>query len=99
MLTFADAQKYIAQLNSENLAGYSDWRLPTLDEAMSLMEPEKMNNDLYIKPVFNDTQSCIWTVDKESAGVAWIVEFKIGFCFTISVNSNAYVRAVRLWQS
>lgn len=99
MLTFADAQKYIAQLNSENLAGYSDWRLPTLDEAMSLMEPEKKNGDLYIDPAFDKNQRYIWTADKEASGVAWDVGFDFGYCSASTVSFNAYVRAVRSWQS
>jgi len=37
-MTFAAAQEYVQKLNREKFAGYSDWRLPTLAEAMSLME-------------------------------------------------------------
>lgn len=60
-MVYDDAKKYIAQLNREKFAGYSDWRLPTLEEAMSLMEPQKKNADLYIDPVFDNTQRWIWT--------------------------------------
>ena len=33
------AQDYIRKLNSAGYGGYSDWRLPTLKEAMSIVEP------------------------------------------------------------
>lgn len=38
-LTHPDAEKYILYLNNQNFAGHNDWRLPTLEEAMALMEP------------------------------------------------------------
>lgn len=80
-MTYADAQKYIAQLNREKFAGFSDWRLPTLEEAMTLMEREKKNADLYIDPVFDQTQSWIWTADKPAgASLAWVVDFYVGNC-------------------
>lgn len=97
-LTLADAEKHIQQLNREKFAGNNDWRLPTLEEAMSLMEPAKKNGDLYIDPVFDKTQRRIWTTDKVSAGVAWSVYFTLGYCSNFSVFS-AYVRAVRSGQS
>jgi hypothetical protein len=94
-MKFADAHNYIRQLNSQRFAGYSDWRLPTLEEAMSLMEPEKKNGDLYIDPVFDKTQWYIWTADKVTAGVAWVVGFSYGGCNPNALDLNDYVRAVR----
>ncbi|MDZ7363377.1 MAG: DUF1566 domain-containing protein [candidate division KSB1 bacterium] len=78
-MKYADAEKYIRNLNAERFAGYNGWRLPTLEEAMSLMEPKKHGN-LYIEPSFDQTQTWIWTADKESAGVAWVVSFYYGTC-------------------
>ncbi len=54
-MTYKSAQEYIDDLNAKEFGGYGDWRLPTLEEAMSLMEPEKKNGDLYIDPVFDKT--------------------------------------------
>jgi len=95
-MIYADAEKYIRQLNTARFAGFSDWRLPTLEEAMSLMEPSKLNGDLYIDPKFDNTQRWIWTADKQSAGVALVARFDSGNCVGNGVASDNYVRAVRV---
>jgi hypothetical protein len=62
---------------------------------MSLMEPKKLNGDLYIDAKFDKTQWWIWTVDKSRAGVAWVVVFDYGDCLTNYLYYDYYVRAVR----
>ncbi|MGH7455514.1 MAG: DUF1566 domain-containing protein, partial [bacterium] len=98
-MIYADAEKYIRDLNDQKFAGYNDWRLPTLEEAMTLMEPLKMNSDLYIDPVFDPTQQYIWTASKMSAGMAWDVGFSSGYCLSINVGGQVYVRVVRSGQA
>jgi hypothetical protein len=93
-MKYDKAKEYIKQLNDNRFAGHDDWRLPTLEEAMSLMEPEKKNGDLYISEVFDKTQSWIWTADKEGRSAAWVVYFDSGNCFTYHVDNSGYVRAV-----
>ena len=93
-MVFEEAQKYIQNLNDQNFAGYNDWRLPTLQEAMSLMEPRKKDKGLFIDPVFDKTQTWIWTADKESASSAWVVGFYGGYCYNIRVLNYYYVRGV-----
>jgi hypothetical protein len=87
------AQAYIGSLKIARFAGYSDWRLPTLEEAMSLMEASKRKDDLYIDPVF-DHQWAIWTSDKTASSEAWMVSFDRGSCTYKSID--CYVRAVRV---
>lgn len=74
-MTFENAKAYVRELNEEGFAGYHDWRLPTLEEAMYLMEREKKNGDLYIDPVFDRTQRYIWTSDKFSESSCWVAYF------------------------
>ncbi|MCI0618885.1 DUF1566 domain-containing protein, partial [bacterium] len=95
IMTYDSANAYIAQLRRENYGGHSDWRLPTLEEAMSLMQPEKNMNGLYIDPEFDRTQSWIWTADTSSTGLAWVVYFGDGFCGHYQVKGGYHVRAVR----
>ncbi len=93
-MEYEPAKKWIADLNQQSYAGYKDWRLPTLEEAMSLMEPKKKNGDLYIDPVFDKTQSWIWTADPiVGSAAAWVVSFDLGGC--IPYYLFIYVRAVR----
>lgn len=55
-MIFEAAKTWIDNLKEKGYAGYHDWRLPTLEEAMSLMEPKQLNGDLYIDPKFDSTQ-------------------------------------------
>ncbi|MFQ5965920.1 MAG: DUF1566 domain-containing protein [Candidatus Scalinduaceae bacterium] len=95
------AKDWVSDLNNMGYAGYYDWRLPTVEEAASLLESSKKAGDLYIDTVFDIRQIYIWTGDKNDTAryldVAWAVLFNIG-----GVNwndlaiSHRYVRPVRL---
>ena len=93
-MAYKEVKAYINALNSQGFAGYHDWRLPTLEEAMSLMEPTKMNADLYIDSKFDTGQRWIWTSDTIRASSAWVVNFGYGGCSSNDFSYN-YVRAVR----
>jgi uncharacterized protein DUF1566 len=94
-VTYEEARNYIRKLNQDGFAGYKDWRLPTLEEAPTLLKPEKTENNLYIDPLFDNKQKCIWTSYLSSASGAWVVDFNRGICYYYSDINNAYVRAVR----
>lgn len=94
-MTFPNAVEYIASLNNEKFAGNTDWRLPTLEEALSLMEPRRYES-LFINSIFNPMQRHIWTSDRLNASTIWIVTFYTGDCVNYGLaNVGSYVRAVR----
>ncbi len=102
---FEEAQQYVAEsLNKRKYAGFFNWRLPSLEEAMSLMEPFQNNNTLYINELFHKKQSIIWTFDSdEKVQKRWIIFFEKGMCSLEDVEDNisedeyknVYVKAVR----
>jgi len=90
------AQDYIIELNSWTFAGFTDWRLPTLEEAMSLMEAEPKNGNLFIDPIFDTQPAHIWTGDYYRYYLVWGVYFDMGYCTPADhVIYPNYVRAVR----
>lgn len=101
-LLYRDAQKYVKKLNSQKFGGYDDWRLPTIPELLSLLEPKKQSNGLYINPIFDKPAKYpgYWSADRQtrgegSPGPAWFVYFKGGVDWGNPLVSTHYVRAVR----
>ncbi len=98
-MDYTDRYKYIKKLNHDSFASFKDWRLPTLEEAMSLMKPEKNHKGLYIDPIFDGAQKWIWTADKVASNVCLAV-FSLGIYGWGSYSSYiiydfSWVRAVR----
>ncbi len=100
-MIYEKAEAYITDLNRQKFAGFSDWRLPTLEEAMSLMEPKKNKAGLYIDERFDAKQWWIWTADKYEGGSSrWFVSFANGLChYWHLIDYDFFVRGVRFRQS
>ena len=77
-------QAYIQDSNKNGLAGFSDWRLPTLEEAMSLMQPTPTAKEQYIHPCFSHHQPFIFVAQQRNPGGYWFVDYKQATCFWAS---------------
>jgi hypothetical protein len=84
-LYYGKAKKYVKRLNQENFSGYNNWRLPTLEELWSLMEPGVNERGQHISSVFEGKPSkCLATDPFEKTpaakvcGTRTIVDFAKG---------------------
>ena len=71
----------IAELNKKGFAGFNDWRMPTMEEAMSLMEPTHNDKAVYLHSCFSKEQPFIFVAAKRKPGGYWFVDFKQGCAF------------------
>ena len=94
-LDYQGALRWVKELNQQKYAGYSDWRLPTLEEAVSLLENSESKYYLYIDPLFSRGQKYIWTGDKVDNNNGWAVDFYSGDVNRVPFNYKSYVRPVR----
>jgi hypothetical protein len=95
-MNWKKAQKWTKKLNKRGYAGHHDWRLPSIEEASSLLESSKKNGDLYVDSVFSNKQTRIWTGDKNGSVGVWSMSFFNG-AVGLGANriSEFYVRPVR----
>jgi hypothetical protein len=84
--------------NEERLGGADGWRLPTLEEAMSIMARDKNAKGLFIAGYFSD-DSYVLTCDayaRSSGGsMVWAVSYANGDCQAIPTDAPVPVRLVR----
>lgn len=89
----AEARSHVEHLNQARFAGYNNWRLPTVDEALSLMQ-RIVDRDSFLHPRIHDPDPWILTADQD-AGIPWVANFKYGICWPGHTVEGVAVRAVR----
>jgi len=86
----------IEELNAAGLAGCHDWRLPTMEEALSLLEPAVNGKGLHLHPSFSKEQPFIFVAAQRKPGGYWFVDFKQGRAFWASGTiPGGFARLVR----
>ena len=91
------AKAWIEQLNQTDYFGYNDWRLPTMEELLTLAECEFYEHNLFISQLFDQRQKTIWSCD-HSGNSPWAIDFVFP-AVTLEYGDKgdkAFVRAVRI---
>jgi len=98
-VSWAEAENEIEILNYLRFGGYTDWRLPTLEEALTLMEPTAVAfspgyTPLHIHPLFGWQRRSTWTSDHDGS-IGWLVDFERGIVEDYLSTALEGYRAVR----
>ncbi len=100
-LSWDEANAWAKELNEEKHGGHSDWRLPTVEEALSLFDLEKLNKDfkggdIHLDATFPPGSApCTWTAS-ERGREAQIVFYLNGCPYWYDKNDQTISHAVRL---
>ncbi len=102
-MNWQKAKQWVIDLNTNKYAGFEDWRLPTIEEAASLLTMSKNDSELYVDGIFDIKQIGIWTGDENDSASyldgAWGVRFSGGYgggnVRWSYDNAGNYVRPVR----
>ena len=90
---YDEAVKYCENLN---FAGYSDWRLPSIDELISITDKTKFSPAInsafkYVKYDFYRSS----TKFADGSSRAWFVHFKNGYADWSGISDRLFARCVR----
>ena len=93
-LDLAGADTALARLNERGYAGQHDWRLPTAEEAASLMKATPVDGR-HIAPAFGGGVNFIWTADRTPDGKAYVAYWADGRLSAERPQFHAWLQAVR----
>ncbi len=97
------ANEYVQRMNNKNFAGYSDWRLPTPEEATTLYERRKRNVDkdgdkIYLDRMFPAGAGWSTWTNQEKKAKAIVVSLKDegGSYYQDKISgTDAFLRLIR----
>lgn len=95
--TGCDTEKYVNDVNAAGLCGYSDWRLPSYDELLSIVDfgSSYPAIDTAYFPYTNSSGYWASTPSAAGADYVWDVDFITGFADLTGKDVFDYVRLVR----
>ncbi|MCU0577965.1 MAG: protein kinase [Desulfobacterota bacterium] len=93
-LTWPEAGAYARDLNRQRFAGRLDWRLPTVDELLSLITERPQVHSYCLSLPLDPEKKRFWSADRRSFTAAWAVSIDLGFVFWQDFTCHYFVRAV-----
>ena len=90
-----EALAYVDHLNAECFGGFSDWRLPTVDELITILSESPEGRGHCVEPVFASFQKFLWSSDRCTFRTAWYVNLEMGFVGFNDFSGFYHAKAVR----
>ena len=100
-VSYSEAEDYVKETNKKKVGGYSDWHIPTIQEASSIFDKEKLNKDSKGGDIFLDSvfppgaANCSWTSSTRGKE-AQIMFYANGCPYWYEKNDKTISHAVRL---
>jgi len=100
-VSWDEAEAYRIDMNEKKFADHDDWRMPTIHEAQSLYDKEKLNKDIKGADIHMDSvlppgaANCTWTTDVRG-GEAQIFFYINGCGYWYGKNDQTISHGVRL---
>lgn len=93
-VSWHQANAYIDHLNQTAWQGHRRWRLPTVNELTTLLQPTPQGDRMCIAPLFDTTQRWIWSADRRTYITAYYADIELGFIGWHDFSAPFYARAV-----
>ena len=92
-----DTNAYVTAVNSVGYCDYKDWRLPTVDELLSIVSLDIYNPAIDINYFPNTRNYVFWSSSPYAVSSvnAWSVFFSYGYSYSHVKGNNNHVRLVR----
>lgn len=94
-LPWLKAQEYIDYLNARQWQGYSNWRLPTVDELNSVLRTPSLLHDFCFESYFAENIHWLWSCDTCTKKKAWLTDIQESYFQALDKDGVASVCAVR----
>lgn len=93
-LTWERSHSHVERLNRNSFGGSSSWRLPTVDELVTLFTGHNDPGEFCLETVFDPRKARLWSCDTKAFSAAWYADAELGFVWWQDRTCRFFARAV-----